>query len=183
MLYLIGKHIKIGIPQRIGSISNKAMQTLLHFFICSILCCAGQSERINVNWHTWSNGTIFFHIYFLTVSINSWWILQSTPTTCAIQRILFNDYSSWWQSIWTCQFKQHQSRTWSSTTRKVVVIAAGKIISLLDPSKIVPYINSTRRSQITILPISAQDQVIIPGLIDVHVHAIGGGGEQDGFHR
>ncbi len=67
--------------------------------------------------------------------------------------------------------------------RKDIVIAAGKIISLIDPSKTVSFIDSIRSSQMTILPISVQDQIIIPGLIDVHVHAIGGGGEQGRFNH
>ncbi len=67
--------------------------------------------------------------------------------------------------------------------RKDIVIAAGKIISLIDPSNTIPFIDSIRRSQMNILPVSVQDQIIIPGLIDVHVHAIGGGGEQGQFHQ
>ena len=59
-----------------------------------------------------------------------------------------------------------------------VVIAAGKILRLMDPSKTASFVDSIRTSQVTVLPISVQDQLIIPGLIDVHVHAIGGGGEQ-----
>ncbi len=66
----------------------------------------------------------------------------------------------------------------SQSQRKDIVIAAGKIISLMDPSKTASFIDSIRSSQMTILPVSVQDQIIIPGLIDVHVHAIGGGGEQ-----
>ena len=62
--------------------------------------------------------------------------------------------------------------------RKDVVIAGGKILSLMDPSITSSFIKSIRASELTILPISIQDQIVIPGLIDVHVHAIGGGGEQ-----
>ena len=48
----------------------------------------------------------------------------------------------------------------------------------MDPSKTTAFINSIRDSKLTILPISVQDHIVIPGLVDVHVHAIGGGGEQ-----
>ena len=62
--------------------------------------------------------------------------------------------------------------------RKDVVISNGKILSLMDPSRTLAFIKSMQTSQVSILPISVQEQYIIPGLIDVHVHAIGGGGEQ-----
>ncbi|CAF3946882.1 unnamed protein product [Rotaria sordida] len=67
--------------------------------------------------------------------------------------------------------------------RKDVVIAAGKILAMMDPSKTASFIDSIRHSELTILPISVEDQLIIPGLIDVHVHAIGGGGEQGPYSR
>lgn len=59
-----------------------------------------------------------------------------------------------------------------------IVIAAGKILQLLNPSMTASFIDSMRSIQVPVLPISVPDQLIIPGLIDVHVHAIGGGGEQ-----
>ncbi|CAF0865620.1 unnamed protein product [Rotaria sordida] len=67
--------------------------------------------------------------------------------------------------------------------RKDVVMAGGRILSMMEPSKTAAFINSIRDSQLTILPISVQDQIIIPGLVDVHVHAIGGGGEQGPYSR
>ena len=62
-----------------------------------------------------------------------------------------------------------------------VVIAAGKILALMQPSETASFINNTKAHNLHILPISVQDQVIMPGLIDPHVHAIGGGGEQGMF--
>ncbi|CAF1340277.1 unnamed protein product [Adineta ricciae] len=67
--------------------------------------------------------------------------------------------------------------------RKDVVISNGKILSLMDPSRTLAFIKSMQTSQLSILPISVQEQYIIPGLIDVHVHAIGGGGEQGPYSR
>jgi imidazolonepropionase-like amidohydrolase len=76
----------------------------------------------------------------------------------------------------------------SSTTEHVckprrvdVIIAAGKVLTLMEPSKTASFINSIRSYGLKILQIPVQDQVIMPGLIDVHVHAIGGGGEQGLF--
>ncbi|CAF3407482.1 unnamed protein product [Rotaria socialis] len=67
--------------------------------------------------------------------------------------------------------------------RKDVVIASGKILSIMDPSQTTAFVNSIRESKLTILPISVQDHIVIPGLVDVHVHAIGGGGEQGPYSR
>lgn len=61
---------------------------------------------------------------------------------------------------------------------KDIVIAGEKILSIMDPSKTSAFIDSIRNNNLSILPISIQNQIIIPGLVDVHVHAIGGGGEQ-----
>ncbi|UJR24595.1 hypothetical protein I4U23_005970 [Adineta vaga] len=71
----------------------------------------------------------------------------------------------------------------SKPQRKDVIISNGKILSLMDPSKTFSFIESIQKSQLSILPITIQDQLIIPGLIDVHVHAIGGGGEQGPYSR
>ena len=38
-----------------------------------------------------------------------------------------------------------------------------------------------KEQNLSILSISVQDQLVAPGLIDPHVHAIGGGGEQGLF--
>ena len=62
-----------------------------------------------------------------------------------------------------------------------VVIAGGKILRLMNRSNTDAFIAAMRNSQISVLSISAAGHVIIPGLIDVHVHAIGGGGEQGQF--
>lgn len=63
-----------------------------------------------------------------------------------------------------------------------VIIAAGKIFSLMKPSKTPSFINDMKNQNIEILSVSIQGQLVIPGLIDPHIHAIGGGGEQ-GMHR
>jgi imidazolonepropionase-like amidohydrolase len=62
-----------------------------------------------------------------------------------------------------------------------VIIAAEKVLSLIEPSKTASFIDSTRSHGLKVLQISVQDQIVMPGLIDVHVHAIGGGGEQGLF--
>ncbi len=62
-----------------------------------------------------------------------------------------------------------------------VVIAAGKILALMQPSETASFINYTKAHNLQILPISVQDQLVMPGLIDPHLHAIGGGGEQGIF--
>jgi imidazolonepropionase-like amidohydrolase len=62
-----------------------------------------------------------------------------------------------------------------------VIIATGKILSLIESSKTISFIDSIRSHGLKILKISVQDQLVMPGLIDVHVHAIGGGGEQGLF--
>jgi N-acetylglucosamine-6-phosphate deacetylase len=54
-------------------------------------------------------------------------------------------------------------------------------LQLWQPSETASFINHTKAHNLHILPISVQDQVVMPGLIDPHVHAIGGGGEQ-GMH-
>lgn len=62
-----------------------------------------------------------------------------------------------------------------------VVISDGKIWALMKPSKTASFVNYMKNQNFQILPISVQDQLVIPGLIDPHVHAIGGGGEQGMF--
>lgn len=62
-----------------------------------------------------------------------------------------------------------------------IVIAAGKILALMNPSKTAAFVNNMKSQNLKILSVSVQNQLIIPGLIDVHVHAIGGGGEQGMF--
>jgi imidazolonepropionase-like amidohydrolase len=62
-----------------------------------------------------------------------------------------------------------------------VVISDGKIWALMKPSKTASFVNYMKNQNFQILPISVQDQLVMPGLIDPHVHAIGGGGEQGMF--
>jgi len=62
-----------------------------------------------------------------------------------------------------------------------VIISAGRILALMEPSKTASFVNYMKTQNLQILPISVQDQLVIPGLIDPHVHAIGGGGEQGMF--
>jgi imidazolonepropionase-like amidohydrolase len=62
-----------------------------------------------------------------------------------------------------------------------VIIATGKILSLIESSKTISFIDSIRSHGLKILKISVQDQLVMPGLIDVHVYAIGGGGERGLF--
>lgn len=61
---------------------------------------------------------------------------------------------------------------------KDVVISGGKILTMIEPSQTAGFIDSIVKSKLSILTIPVKNQIIIPGLIDVHVHAIGGGGEQ-----
>lgn len=65
--------------------------------------------------------------------------------------------------------------------KKDVVMVAGKIFAVWDPSKTPAFIDAMKNNQLEIVSISVEGQLIIPGLIDVHVHAIGGGGEQGLF--
>ncbi|CAF1433011.1 unnamed protein product, partial [Rotaria sordida] len=67
--------------------------------------------------------------------------------------------------------------------RMDVITAAEKVLTMMEPSKTASFIESNRNHGLKILEISVRDQVIIPGLIDVHVHAIGGGGEQGPYSR
>ena len=62
-----------------------------------------------------------------------------------------------------------------------VIIAGGKILALKKPSETAAFINFMKTQNWQILSIDVQDQLIIPGLIDPHIHAIGGGGEQGRF--
>lgn len=66
--------------------------------------------------------------------------------------------------------------------KKDVIIAAGRILALMEPSETASFVNSVKNHHLEILSISIQDQLVIPGLIDSHIHAIGGGGEQ-GIYR
>jgi predicted amidohydrolase YtcJ len=59
-----------------------------------------------------------------------------------------------------------------------VIITAERILALMEPSKTDSFVNFMKEQNLQILPISVQDQLVIPGLIDPHIHAIGGGGEQ-----
>lgn len=59
-----------------------------------------------------------------------------------------------------------------------VVIASGRILALMKPSETPSFLNSTRKHNLRVLSVPITDQLVIPGLIDPHVHAIGGGGEQ-----
>ena len=59
-----------------------------------------------------------------------------------------------------------------------IVIAAGRILALMKPSETAAFVNYTRKHNFQILSVSIEGQLVIPGLIDPHVHAIGGGGEQ-----
>jgi imidazolonepropionase-like amidohydrolase len=62
-----------------------------------------------------------------------------------------------------------------------VIITAERILALMEPSKTASFINFMKEQNLQILPMSVQDQLLIPGLIDPHIHAIGGGGEQGMF--
>ncbi|CAF1302477.1 unnamed protein product [Didymodactylos carnosus] len=64
-----------------------------------------------------------------------------------------------------------------------VVVAGTKILTLLEPSKTHSFIDGLRSNSIKVLRINVENQIIMPGLIDVHVHAIGGGGEQGPYSR
>lgn len=59
-----------------------------------------------------------------------------------------------------------------------VVIAAGRILALMKPSETPAFVNYTRKHNFQVLSVPIEGQLVIPGLIDPHVHAIGGGGEQ-----
>ena len=48
----------------------------------------------------------------------------------------------------------------------------------MEPSKTASFINAMKEHNLQVLSISVQDQLVVPGLIDPHIHAIGGGGEQ-----
>ncbi|CAF1249083.1 unnamed protein product [Adineta steineri] len=64
-----------------------------------------------------------------------------------------------------------------------IVIAAEKIFALINPSKTASFVNSMKDQGLSVLSISVENQVVMPGLIDTHVHAIGGGGEQGPYSR
>jgi cytosine/adenosine deaminase-related metal-dependent hydrolase len=65
--------------------------------------------------------------------------------------------------------------------KKDVIIAAGRILALMEPSETTSFVDSMKNHHLEILSISIQDQLVIPGLIDPHIHAIGGGDEQGLF--
>jgi len=62
-----------------------------------------------------------------------------------------------------------------------VIIVAGRILALMKPVKTASFVNDMKNQNLQILSISVQDQLVMPGLIDPHIHAIGGGGEQGMF--
>ena len=64
-----------------------------------------------------------------------------------------------------------------------IVISSGKILSLMEPSEADTFISFMRNQNWRILSVDIRDQVVIPGLIDPHIHAIGGGGEQGPYSR
>jgi len=64
-----------------------------------------------------------------------------------------------------------------------IVISAGKILALIEPAKTNVFVSFLRKENWQILTVNVNDQVIIPGLIDPHIHAIGGGGEQGPYSR
>ena len=64
---------------------------------------------------------------------------------------------------------------------KDVLITGGKVLALLEPSSTDAFVESMQRLHLSILRIDVPGELIIPGLIDVHVHADGGGGEQGSF--
>ncbi|CAF4197981.1 unnamed protein product, partial [Adineta steineri] len=64
-----------------------------------------------------------------------------------------------------------------------VIIAGERILAFMEPSKTESFINSIKNQNLQILPISIQNQIVMPGLIDPHIHAIGGGGEQGPYSR
>lgn len=64
-----------------------------------------------------------------------------------------------------------------------IVISGGKILALLEQSKTDTFVSFMKEENWRILTIDIQDQLVIPGLIDPHIHAIGGGGEQGPYSR
>ncbi len=62
-----------------------------------------------------------------------------------------------------------------------IVIAAERIFALMNPSETISFVNYMKKQNFQILSVSVQDQLVMPGLIDPHIHAIGGGGEQGMF--
>ena len=69
----------------------------------------------------------------------------------------------------------------SEPQKKDVLITGGKVLALLESSTTDAFVESLQRLHLSILRIDVPGELIIPGLIDVHVHAIGGGGEQGSF--
>lgn len=64
-----------------------------------------------------------------------------------------------------------------------IVISAGKILALIEPSKTSAFVSFLKEMKWKILTVDVQDQLVIPGLIDPHIHAIGGGGERGPYSR
>lgn len=64
-----------------------------------------------------------------------------------------------------------------------IVMSAGKILALIEPMKTTTFVSFLREQNWQILTVDIQGEVVIPGLIDPHIHAIGGGGEQGPYSR